>query len=179
MMADEFNFLRPGIKNYHCHHKHYRPEKNLSELFPAILDRIITGEYSRWINSIVIRAHYRKHLAVHWSDDTRMEILWTKSCNELPDENSPIINFVIFDRNITGQNFQRINLVMILVAIVQSRGRCRFNSYLSQLELHCRCRCGVSLSTCFFCSICCRSNSGDGKIGVTLQMQRQIQFPKN
>ena len=29
--------------NYHCHHKHYRPEKNLSELFPAILDRIITG----------------------------------------------------------------------------------------------------------------------------------------
>ena len=29
--------------NYHCHHKHYRPEKILSELFPAILDCIITG----------------------------------------------------------------------------------------------------------------------------------------
>ena len=37
-----------------------------------------------------------------------------KSCNELPDENFPIINLVIFDRNITGENSQQINLVMIL-----------------------------------------------------------------
>ena len=88
----------------HCHHKHYRPEKILSELFPAILDRIITGKYAKRINLIVIRAHYRKHLAVHRSHDTRTEIPWTKSCNELPDENSPTINSVFFDRNITGEN---------------------------------------------------------------------------
>ena len=70
------------VSRYHCHHKHYRPEKNLSELFPAIHDRIITGEYAKRINLIVIRAHYRKHLAVHRSHDTRTEIPWTKSCNE-------------------------------------------------------------------------------------------------
>ena len=58
---------------YLCHHKHYRPEKILSELFPAILDRIITGKYSKQINLIVIRAHYRKHLAVHRSHDTQTE----------------------------------------------------------------------------------------------------------
>ena len=61
-------------KTYHCHHEHYRPEKILSELFPAILDRIITGKYSKRINLIVIRAHYRKHLAGHGSHDTRTEI---------------------------------------------------------------------------------------------------------
>ena len=55
-------------------YKHYRPEKFLSELFPAILDRIITGKYAKRINLIVIRAHYRKHLAVHRSHDTRTEI---------------------------------------------------------------------------------------------------------
>ena len=102
---------------YHCHQKHYRPEKILSELFPAILDRIITGKYSKRINLIVIRAHYRNHLAVHRSHDTRTEIPWTKSCNELPDDNSPTINSVIFDRNITGENSQRINLAMISVRI--------------------------------------------------------------
>ena len=37
----------------------------LSELFPAILDRIIAAQYSKRINLIVIRAHYRKHLAGH------------------------------------------------------------------------------------------------------------------
>ena len=62
------------FNNYHCHHKHYRPENFLSELFPAILDRIITGKYAKRINLIVIRAHYRKHLAVHRSHDTRTEI---------------------------------------------------------------------------------------------------------
>ena len=35
--------------------KHYPPGKILSELFPAILDRIITGNYSKRINLIVIR----------------------------------------------------------------------------------------------------------------------------
>ena len=79
-------------------------KKILSELFPAILDRIITGKYAKRINLIAIRAHYRKHLAIHRSHDTRTEIPWTKSCNELPDENSPTINSVIFDRNITGEN---------------------------------------------------------------------------
>ena len=59
---------------YHCHHKHHRPEKILRELFPAILDRIITGKFSKRINLIVIRAHYRKHLGVHRSHDTRTEI---------------------------------------------------------------------------------------------------------
>ena len=43
-----------------------------------------------------------------------------------------------------------------------------------QLELHGRCRCGVLLSACFLCSICCRSNCGDGGIRITLQTQRQI-----
>ena len=37
----------------------------LSELFTATLVRIITGKYAKRINLIVIRAHYRKHLAVH------------------------------------------------------------------------------------------------------------------
>ena len=41
---------------------------------PAILDRIITGKYAKRINLRVIRAHYRKHLAVHRSHDTRTEI---------------------------------------------------------------------------------------------------------
>ena len=110
---------RPSGKGtYHGRHKHYRPDKILSELFPAILDRIITGKYSKRINLIVIRAHYRNHLAVHRSHDTRTEIPSTKPCNELPDENSPTINSVIFDRNITGENSQRINLVMISVTIV-------------------------------------------------------------
>ena len=59
---------------YHCHHKHYRPEKILSELFPAILDRIITGNYSKRINLIVIRVHYRNRLAVQRSHDTRTAI---------------------------------------------------------------------------------------------------------
>ena len=45
-----------------------------SELFPAILDQIITGNYSKRINMIVIQAHYRNHLAVHGSHDTRTEI---------------------------------------------------------------------------------------------------------
>ena len=34
-----------SVLPYHCHHKHYQPENkiiNLSELFPAILDRIAT-----------------------------------------------------------------------------------------------------------------------------------------
>ena len=79
--------------------------KILSELFPAILDRIITGKCTKRINLIVIRAHYRKNLAVHRSFDTRTEIPWTKSCNELPDENSPTINSVIFDKNFTGGKF--------------------------------------------------------------------------
>ena len=83
---------------YHCHHMHYRPEKMIRELFPAILDRIITGKYAMRIDLIVIRAHHRKHVAVHRSHDTRTKIPWTKSCNELPDENSPTINSVIFDR---------------------------------------------------------------------------------
>ena len=48
--------------------------KILSELFPAILDRIIAGQYSKRINLIVIRAHYRNHLAVHRSHDT-----WTEN----------------------------------------------------------------------------------------------------
>ena len=87
----------------------YRPKTILSELYPAILDRIITGKYSKRINLIVIWAQYRKHLAVHRSNDTRTEIPWTKSCNELPDENSPAVNSVIFDRSITGENSQRIN----------------------------------------------------------------------
>ena len=86
--------------------------KSLSELLPAILDRIITGKYSKRIVLMVIRARYRKHLAVHRSDDTRMEIPRTKPCNELPDENSPIINLVIFDRSITGENSKRIKLVL-------------------------------------------------------------------
>ena len=102
----------------HCHHKHYRPERNLSELFPAILDRIITGKYSKRINLTISRAHCRKHLAVHRFDETLTEILWTKSCDELPDENSPIINSLICDRNITGENSQRILLAMIPVTIV-------------------------------------------------------------
>ena len=38
---------------YHCHHKHYRPKIILSELFPAILHRIITEKYAKRINLIV------------------------------------------------------------------------------------------------------------------------------
>ena len=59
---------------------HYRKKKNPSEL--------------AW--QCFGRAYYRKHLAVHRSDDTRTEIPWTKSCNELPDEHSPIINSELF-----------------------------------------------------------------------------------
>ena len=43
----------------------YRPAKILSELFPAILDRIKTGKYAKRINLIIFRAHTRKHLAIH------------------------------------------------------------------------------------------------------------------
>ena len=112
--------FRGNMRTYHCHREHCRPEKILSELFPAILDRIITGKYSKRNNLIVTWAHYRNDLAVHRSHDTQTEIQWTKSCNELPDENSPTINSVIFDRNITGENSQRINLVVISVTIVPS-----------------------------------------------------------
>ena len=87
-----------------------------------ILDRIITGKYAKRINLTVIRAHYQKHLAVHRSHDTRTEIPWTKSCNELPGENSTTLNSVIFDMNITGEISQRINLVMISVTIVRGEG---------------------------------------------------------
>ena len=114
-------------------------KKNLSELFPAILDRIITGKYSKRINLIVIRAHYRNHLAVHRSHDTRTEIPWTKSCNELPDDNSPTINSVIFDRNITGENSQRINLVMISVTIVKFHGGLGCSFISLQLRDHSFC----------------------------------------
>ena len=107
------------FSTYHCHHKYYRPTKILSELFPEILDRIITREYFKWMNLPSFRAHYRKHLAVHRSDDTRTELPWTKFCKELPDGNSPIINSaVIFDRNIIWENSHWINLVMISVTIV-------------------------------------------------------------
>ena len=195
---------RDLLREYHCHHKHYRPEKILSELFPAILDRIITGKYSKRaqstrtakfdptsgstsvptsgptkaptraptmvptrvptnahfpvsalrtlptkgptkrptrvftevptkvptktvsfhmscfhmfcslpkyskrINLIVIRAHYRNHLAVHRSHDTRTEIPWTKSCSELPDENSPTINSVIFDTDFSSRTWRNL-----------------------------------------------------------------------
>ena len=47
--------------------------------------------------------HYWKHLADDRSDDTRTKSPWTKSCNGLPDENSPRFNSVILDRNITGE----------------------------------------------------------------------------
>ena len=50
----------------------YRPEKCLSQLFLACLDRIITGKYSKRILMICL-ARYRKHLSVHRSDDTRTE----------------------------------------------------------------------------------------------------------
>ena len=43
---------------------------------------------------------------------------WTKSCNELPDENSSIIISVIFDQNITGDHFHQPNFVMISVTRV-------------------------------------------------------------
>ena len=81
--------------------------KILSELFPAILDRIITRKDSKRINLTVIRVHYRNHLADHRSHDTRTEIPWTNSCNELPDDNPPTINSVIFDRNMTGEKSQQ------------------------------------------------------------------------
>ena len=42
-----------------------------------------------------------------------------KSCNELPHENSPILNLAVFDQNSTRENSQRINLVMISVTIVR------------------------------------------------------------
>ena len=59
-----------------------------SELFPAILDWIITEKQSKRMSLIIFRAHYRKHPAIHRSDDTRTEIPWTKSCKELRDENT-------------------------------------------------------------------------------------------
>ena len=103
---------------YHCHHKHDGPDRILSESFPALLDRIITGNYSKRIDLIIFRAHCRKHPAGHRSDDTRTEIPCIKSCNELLDEISPILNSVFFDRNFTGENSQRIDLAMISVTIV-------------------------------------------------------------
>ena len=124
-------FQNPNyLGDYHCHHKHYRPENFLSELFPAILDRIITGNYSKRINLIVIRAHYRNHLAVHRCHDTRTEIPWTKSCNELPDDNSPTIKSAIFDRNITGENSQWITIGAKMIT-------CRKNCFEQLIfELH-------------------------------------------
>ena len=47
-----------------------------------------------------------------------------------------------------------------------------------QLELHGRCRCGLLLSTCFCAPFVADPNCGDGGIRITLQTQRQIQFPK-
>ena len=38
----------------------------------------------------------------------------------MPDENFPKINSVIFVRNITGENSQRTNLVMLSVTIVRA-----------------------------------------------------------
>ena len=78
-------------------------QKDSQWIIPAILDRIMTGKYSKWINSMMFQARYRKHLAVHRSDDAQTDIPWTKSCNELPDENSPKLNLAIFDCNITEE----------------------------------------------------------------------------
>ena len=47
--------------------------KNISEVFPAVLDRIITGNYSNQIELIFVGAHYQKHLAIQWSDETQTE----------------------------------------------------------------------------------------------------------
>ena len=68
---------------YHCHHKHYRPAKILSELIPASLDWIITEKYSKRICLIVIRAHYPKHLAVHRSHDTRTKIQFLADVSDI------------------------------------------------------------------------------------------------
>ena len=84
----------------------------------AILGRIITRIYSKQINLTIFRAHYRKHLAIDRSDDTRTETPRTKSCNELPDENSPKLELVTLDRNMTGENSQQIDLVMISVTVL-------------------------------------------------------------
>ena len=52
----------------------YPTGKNLNELFLALLDRIISGKYFKRVNLIKILAHYRKHLAVHRSDDSRTDL---------------------------------------------------------------------------------------------------------
>ena len=53
--------------------------------------------------------------------------------DELRDENSPMVTPVNFDRNITGVNSQRINLVMILVTIVHDwHDLCRIRGVLLQ-----------------------------------------------
>ena len=105
--------MPPHFMAYHCHHNHCPPKKILSEVFPAIPDQIITGKQSERLNSIIFRAHDRKHLAIDQSNGTRPEIPWTRSCDELPDEIPQELDSVMSDQNTTGENSQRINLVVI------------------------------------------------------------------